>query len=276
MSHILLGHAIVTFWTNDMTKKYTFPRTPMQNAVWKRSIYSANPFPKICIVIPARMHSTRFPRKPLAMCGDKTLINTVYERCAATHYPTFVLTESLKIAEHVRDFGGECILTSGDHENGTSRCAAAAETFGDRYDYYVNVQGDMIDITIDVILKLIHRLEYHKPKGVTSCYTKMNDEDRADPNTVKVLHDSKGKAMWFLRSSLPYGDHHLGVYAYPKDVLLKYNELEETEYEYKENLEQLRFLMNDIDISLIEVEYSGSEINTEQDLKKWREINNHE
>jgi CMP-2-keto-3-deoxyoctulosonic acid synthetase len=59
-------------------------------------------------------------------------------------------------------------------------------------------------------------------------------------------------------------------------VLLKYNELEETEYEYKENLEQLRFLMNDIDISLIEVEYSGSEINTEQDLKKWREINNHE
>jgi len=280
MSHILLGHAIVTFGTNDMTEKWTFPQTPAQNAIRENSIYSANPFPRICIVIPARMHSTRFPGKPMVMCGDKTLINTVHDTCARTCYPTYVLTESLEIAEHVKDFGGNCILTSDTHKNGTSRCAAAAETFdmpdGNKYDYYINVQGDMIDINIDIIHKIIHRLEYHKPKCVTSCYTEMSDEDRADPNTVKVIHDEDGKAMWFLRSSLPYGDQHLGVYAYPTDILLEYDELKETKLEDMENLEQLRFLMNDIDIMLIEVEYSGSEINTEQDLKKWKEVNQYE
>ena len=134
----------------------------------------------------------------------------------------------------------------------------------------------MIDITIDVIRKIIHRLEYHQPKCVVSCYTEMNNEDRADPNTVKVIHDEDGKAMWFLRSSLPYGDQHLGVYAYPTDVLLKYKDLKETEIEQIENLEQLRFMMNDINIMLVEVDYSGFEINTPSDLKKWKEINNYE
>lgn len=252
----------------------------MINAKRENSFHGVRPFPRICIVIPARMGSTRFPNKPMEICGDKTLINTVHDKCKETGYDTYVLTESLKIAEHVEGFGGTCILTADTHKNGTSRCGAAAETFdtpdGNKYDYYINVQGDMIDITLDVIRKIIHRLEYHRPECVVSCYTEMNNEDRADPNTVKVIHDEDGKAMWFLRSSLPYGDQHLGVYAYPTDVLLKYKDLKETEIEQMENLEQLRFMMNDINIMLVEVDYSGFEINTPSDLKKWKEINNYE
>ena len=75
----------------------------MINAKKENSFHGVRPFPRICIVIPARMGSTRFPNKPMELCGDKTLINTVHDKCKETGYDTYVLTESLKIAEHVED-----------------------------------------------------------------------------------------------------------------------------------------------------------------------------
>ena len=212
---------------------------------------------KTGIVIPARIKSSRFPNKMLAELNGVPLIKHVYDICASTGFDTKVLTDSQEVLEVVPG-----ILT-GEAENGTERCSLKAIELG--WDCFINVQGDMPDITPAIIGAVANKLQTNH---VVTAYTDMNSVDRSNPNSVKLIHNG-GKAHWFCRASLEYGDHHLGVYGYSQAALLEYPKLEKTKEEEIEKLEQLRWLQNNIDIALVKVDFDGIEINTPEDLENW-------
>ena len=216
---------------------------------------------RVGIVIPARIKSTRFPNKMLAELNGVPLIKHVYDICASIGLETVVLTDSEEIANIVP------ARMTGEADNGTERCSQKAIELG--WDYYINVQGDMPDITVDIISEMVkHVPEYH----VLTAYTEMNQVDRASPDSVKLIHNGN-KAKWFCRASLEYGDHHLGIYGYSRAALMEYSNLTKTKEEDIEKLEQLRWLQNNIDIGVIKVDFNGIEINTPEDLDKWHKQN---
>ena len=213
------------------------------------------------IVIPARLASTRFPNKMLAELNGVPLIQHVFNRCKETELPTYVVTPDKEIVEVI---GKENTILVGDAENGTARCALAADYIN--YANFINVQGDMPDITAKIITDVARLLGKY---GVVTAYTKMTDEQRNDPNTVKILHNNR-TAKWFGRGITGYGDHHLGIYGYRNHVLNDYGNLERYPEEEIEQLEQLRWIQNDVKMGVVEVEFNGIEINTKEDLNKWQ------
>lgn len=220
------------------------------------------------ILIPARLASTRFPKKMLADLNGVPLIRHVYQKCAATGLDTYVLTDSDEIASVLPIESKFIIMSENDHDNGTSRCMGA---IGNplEYDWFINVQGDMPDITEDIIFAVKDELRY---SDVSTAYTKMNNSDRADPNVVKMIH-SRDRAHWFLRAPLSYGDRHLGIYGYTRMSKSIYSVTKKFPEEDIEKLEQLRWIQNGIKISVVEVEFDGVEINTPDDLEYWNRLN---
>jgi 3-deoxy-manno-octulosonate cytidylyltransferase (CMP-KDO synthetase) len=218
------------------------------------------------ILIPARIASSRFPNKMLADLNGIPLISHVYQKCAATGIDTFVLTDSHEIFTLFPK--GTAIMTKLGHENGTSRCM---EVIGDHlnYDRYINVQGDMPDITVDIIKVVEDQLNYC---DVATVYTEMEEKDRSDPNVVKMIHNGN-TAHWFLRASLAYGDRHLGVYGYTKFAKSLYEVTEKFAEEDLESLEQLRWIQNHVKIGVTSVKFNGTEINTPEDLEQWKQAN---
>jgi len=213
------------------------------------------------ILIPARYASTRFPGKMMELLNGVPLIEHVYNRCVATGLDTYVLTDHQDIYNYLG--GSKCIMTQ-EAENGTQRCMQVIDEVLE-YDRYINVQGDMPDITEDIIRAV--ELELQK-SDVSTAYTPMDFNLRSDPNCVKMIHN-RGRAHWFLRASLPYGDHHLGIYGYNREVKAMYNASTKYTEETLEQLEQLRWIQNSIRIGVVEVEFDGIEINSPQDLKDW-------
>jgi len=212
------------------------------------------------ILIPARLDSTRFPNKMLAELDGVPLIQRVYEKCKQSGLSTYVVTPD----EQIKDLIGKDTILVGDAENGTARCALAADYVN--YEYFINVQGDMPDITSDIILKVNELLNEY---DVVTPYTKMSDEQRSDPNSVKIIHNGR-TAKWFGRGITGYGDHHLGVYGYKNYLLNSYSSLKVYPEEEIERLEQLRWIQNDVKMGVVEVEFNGIEINTKEDLDKWQ------
>ena len=223
---------------------------------------------KTVILIPARIESKRFPRKMLSMLGDETLIQRVYRKCEETGFPTFVLTDSLEIVDHMPK--GKAFLTEADAENGTDRCCWWVNNVFQSYDCVINVQGDMPDITPHII-NTVHD-QILRGADVATVYAKMPPEKREVPSVVKVIHNGN-KARWFGRGFTRYGDHHLGIYGYSTEVLSGYRDLIKYEEEKIEKLEQLRWLQNDIEISMAEVVFDGIEINTPHDYLLWKNNN---
>lgn len=222
---------------------------------------------KTAILIPARIESKRFPRKMLSMLGDETLIQRVYRKCEEAGFPTFVLTDSLEIVDHMPK--AKAFLTE-DADNGTDRCCWYVNNVFQSYDRIINVQGDMPDITPEIINKVHDQLI--RGAQVATVYAKMPPEKREVPSVVKVIHNNN-KARWFGRGFTRYGDHHLGIYGYTSEVLSKYRKLTKYPEENIEKLEQLRWLQNDIDISMDEVSFDGIEINTPHDYLLWKNNN---
>ena len=178
------------------------------------------------------------------------LIRLVFDKCRTMGYDCFVVTDSKKIAQHI---SRESVIMSDEAENGTARIASVLNKL-EQYDIIVNVQGDMLDITIETLRPLLKRCMYH---DVTTCYTL-----GCKPEDVKVIHQ-EGKAMWFTRSDIGYGDRHLGIYAYKRHILQSYDLFEDSYPE--ENLEQNRILAH-YDINVVRVKYDGKEINTKEDI----------
>lgn len=218
---------------------------------------------KTAIIIPARLESTRFPEKMLTRVTDKhCLIQRVHHWCCCFHdtEDVYIATDSKKIASLFPD---KVIMTSSECPNGTARVAEAARELD--YDNFINVQGDMIDVP-PVFDMLISRLLNY---DVATVYTNFNDEQRQDPNSVKMVHNFM-TAQWFGRGITGYGDWHLGIYAYKKSALMAYNYLTIYEPEMYESLEQLRWLQNGYQIGVVHTNTPGAEINTKEDLKRWQ------
>jgi len=222
------------------------------------------------ILIPARYGSTRYPAKPLAMLDGVPMIRRVYDACIASKIPTYVLTDNKTIAQCIQSAGGKVYIDSKDYANGTERCAGAIKSsLFDEYDNFINVQGDMPDVTIDIIEKVKWHLQHYP---VTTVWTEMPEEKQNDPNSVKMVR-AGDQCLWFGRGMTGYGNWHLGVYGYRRNALEMYPTLEIEKEETIEQLEQLRWLKNGWQIGCLSVQYNGVEINTPEDVNEW--LNKH-
>ena len=209
----------------------------------------------IAVVIPARLNSTRVKHKMLMKFDDEPLIRLVFDKVRMMGYDTFVATDSKRIAKL---FPIKWCIQTGKADNGTHRLSKRVVLdLVNEYDYILNVQGDMLDINLDTMRPIIKALN-KKDVVCLTAYTK-----GAKPDDVKVIHQN-GKAMWFTRSDIGYGDRHLGIYAYKPYMLKAYRVMKD---KYKlENLEQNRILgLYDIDV--VETTYDGVEVNTYKDIK---------
>lgn len=214
---------------------------------------------KTAIVIPARINSTRYPKKMLCDVGGKTLIRHVYDQCTESGYNVYVVTDSEEIANQV-----PTAFIVSEADNGTERISKIVDKIP-QYRAIINVQGDMVQVPVSDLPKLVKLLEkYH----VATLKHPMNDSQRTDPNTVKVISTGH-RAHWFCRAPLKYGDWHYGIYAYHPTLLKMYPTLSKHPEEDFESLEQLRWLQHGYTIG---VDFAGpaAEINTPDDLEMFK------
>ena len=234
---------------------------------------------KNIIVIPARLASTRLPRKLLAdLCG-KTVIARVIERCKQSQKADAIMvaTDSEEILREVQACGAEGIMTSADHCCGTDRIAEALEH--NNAQHIVNVQGDEPFIDPALIDALFTSLE--AGDEMVSAATDIEGDALADPSNVKVVLNAASYALYFSRSVIPYnrdnayaGNYwwHLGIYGYQKETLSKLTSLEPAPLEIAESLEQLRALHHGISIKIITTTEKALAIDTPEDLEAAKQI----
>jgi 3-deoxy-manno-octulosonate cytidylyltransferase (CMP-KDO synthetase) len=237
-------------------------------------------------IIPARYASTRFPGKPLAMLGGRTVIQRVYEQVAAVLEEAYVATDDERIFKAVEEFGGRVVMTRQDHKSGTDRIEEAAEKIGTQADVIINIQGDEPFIQKSQIETLKKLFENPDTQIGTLGKRFDNIEAASNPNSPKIVTDKNGFALYFSRSIIPYirGKEqtewlqhfpflkHLGLYAYRRDVLRQITQLPQSPLELAESLEQLRWLENGyrIRVGLTDVETVG--IDTPEDLRRAEEF----
>ena len=230
----------------------------------------------IIAVIPARYAATRFPGKLMKILGSKTIIRHVYENTVATGLfnDVFVVTDSDIIYNEITSHGGKAVMSKKEHESGSDRIAEAVVDMN--ADVIVNVQGDEPFIKKEPLEKLV-RLFDDASAQVASLMKKISKEEAANPNNVKVITDRSGNALYFSRSVVPYQRDaafvaeyflHVGVYAYKKDVLVKFTQWPQSPLEKTEKLEQLRYLENGIKIKMAETDYNNIAIDTPEDLER--------
>lgn len=231
-------------------------------------------------VIPSRYASTRLEGKPLKdICGH-TMIEWVYKRTKLSNLDEVVVaTDDERIYKAVERFGGKAILTSKEHENGTSRIAEVCTKYED-YDVIVNVQGDEPLIEPEMINSIINSFKEDDTISMSTLKYKIDTmEEIENPNYVKVITDKKGYALYFSRSVIPYPRKldiqnyykHVGIYGYKRDFVVEYAKMEPTPLELSESLEQLRALENGYRIKVMETPYKIIGVDTQEELEKVRE-----
>ena len=231
-------------------------------------------------VIPSRYASTRLEGKPLKdICGH-TMIEWVYKRTKLSNLDEVVVaTDDERIYKEVERFGGKAILTSKEHENGTSRIAEVCTKYED-YDVIVNVQGDEPLIEPEMINSIINSFKEDDTISMRTLKYKIDTmEEIENPNYVKVITDKKGYALYFSRSVIPYPRKldiqnyykHVGIYGYKRDFVVEYAKMEPTPLELSESLEQLRALENGYRIKVMETPYKIIGVDTQEELEKVRE-----
>jgi len=207
------------------------------------------------IVIPARYGSSRFPGKPLALIGDEPMIVHVWRLAISSGAQRVVIaTDHESIASVCESVGASVCMKSTTPETGTDRIAEVVE----RHDWpdddiVVNLQGDEPQMPAPALLQVARNLRDHADASIATLSTPINDESEArDPNVVKVVTDSRGMALYFSRSSIPYQrgkdfrpatlHRHLGLYAFRARFLREFQHLPQAPIEQNEMLEQLRAL----------------------------------
>jgi 3-deoxy-manno-octulosonate cytidylyltransferase (CMP-KDO synthetase) len=230
---------------------------------------------KAIAVIPARLASTRLPRKMLREIAGKPLIGVVYEAVHSSPLLAEVLvaTDSEEIMDVCRQHGWKARMTSPAHHSGTERVheVSGRETA----DVYINVQGDEPLMRPEHIAALLHVME-NPAAEVGTLMTPAAEVDIPNPNAVKVVTDLRGRAMYFSRAPIPFDRDgarppyfkHLGLYAYRKAALDRFMKLPESSLEKSERLEQLRFLENGIPIFVRETPHDSVGVDTEEDLQR--------
>ncbi len=240
---------------------------------------------KVIAIIPARYESTRFPGKPLVKLGTKYIIQHVYERVLSSGLFAEIVvgTDDQRIFEAVESFGGKVVLTSKKHESGTDRVAEVCRKLPScsDADVVVNVQGDEPFVFREPLKKLIAAFDDPLVQVASLMHRMKKDFD--DPNSVKVVCDKEGFSLNFSRKLIPFEQdnkleqkpeyfRHIGVYAFRREMLFRFVEMQHGKLEQIEKLEQLRLLENDIRLKMIETDYEGIGIDTPEDLEKAEKI----
>ena len=247
-------------------------------------------FMKAIIIIPARMGSSRFPNKPLADINGKPMIIHVADRAKEANIgEIYIACAEKEIADIVQKYDYNAILTNPDHPSGTDRIYEAIQKIPNNdYEIIVNVQGDLPTIEPHLISDSLYALDNSKA-DISTLVCKITDDDEIkNPNIVKALVDwssdknrSKnekmtGDAYDFSRDAKTANDgnyyHHIGLYAYRKDALTKFINLEPSEREISNKLEQLRALDNGMKIEAIKVETIPIGVDTPEDLEKAKKL----
>lgn len=237
-------------------------------------------------IIPARYASTRFPGKPLALLGNKPMIQWVYERASAVLQDLVVATDDIRIKEVVEGFGGEAVMTSSRHQTGTERCAEALERIQEnqleKFTHVINIQGDE-PLLSQAHLEALKACFKDQSTLIATLIQILPDiEDLGNPNVVKVVVDKQFQALYFSRSPLPYirktpgqdlqHTHacytHIGLYAFKADVLRNLIKLPASPLEEAESLEQLRWLENAYPIQTVLTDHKSIGVDTPEDLEK--------
>lgn len=236
------------------------------------------------VIIPARLGSTRFPRKVLADRTGRPLIQHVWEQARLSAAERIVIaTDADEVAACVRSFGGQCVMTSPAHENGTSRLAEASTLLGLGDEaIVVNVQGDEPEIEPDTIDAAIDLLERSGAEMSTIATPIESDAVFTSPSAVKVVlrsaPDGVARAMYFSRAPIPYvrdsGDRaerllHVGLYAYRAGFLRRYAALPSTPLERAEKLEQLRALEHGFEIAVGVRAIASVGVDTPEDYERF-------
>lgn len=239
--------------------------------------------PKTAIVIPARLESTRLPRKLLLDRTGKSLIEHTYQSALSSKLSSEVIvaTDSHEIADCVNGFGGKVVMTRTGHVSGSSRVAEAAETL--EAEIVVNVQGDEPEISGEAIDAAIRVLLKSSTAAVSTLATAIRSRPQLeDKSVVKVVFDRKGRALYFSRSPIPcprqWSDdlltsepatfyQHVGLYAYRKSFLAEMVNLPAAVCETVESLEQLRFLDSGYEIQVETVHDHACGIDTPKDYE---------
>lgn len=237
----------------------------------------------ICIagLIPARLAATRLPNKPLLDIAGKPMIQWVYQHAMESELlnEVIVATPDQEIFDSVVSFGGKAIMTSAAHRSGTDRLAEAAGKI--TADIIVNIQGDepLLDpYAIDLLAQAMLR-DVDLPMASLMC--PITDLAEADnPSVVKVVTNNENNALYFSRSRIPYTRDnsetrimkHIGIYAYTRQFLLIFADMEPTSLEKSESLEQLRALENGYRIKMVETTFSPTSVDTPDDLEHVRNI----
>ncbi len=231
-------------------------------------------------MIPARYAASRFPGKLMKDLAGKPVIVRTYEAARKTGLfdAVVVVTDSDEIAGAIRGAGGEVIMSRQQHETGSDRIAEAVADL--EVDIVVNVQGDEPFTERESLEKLLQvfREDPHRQTDLASLMTEITDpEEIRDPNTVKVITDKDGFALYFSRAPIPYQRaespkaayyKHKGVYAFRKSALLDFRRLPMQPLEAVEKIEAIRFLEYGKRIRMVITRVSGIEIDTPEDLEK--------
>jgi len=243
--------------------------------------------PDFFVVIPARLGSTRLPRKPLADIAGKPMVIRVAERAKQSlAHSVVVATDSPEIEAACNEYRIECLLTSPDHPTGTDRLAEVAQLLKLPADaLVVNVQGDEPLIPPDLINQVAQTLAENTQCAISTVAVPIADHAEIDnPNVVKVVLNRAGEALYFSRAPIPFvrdtqsvhkTEHlrHLGIYAYRADFLQAYSRLEPAPPEQAEALEQLRALWNGYRIAVhIASKTPPAGIDTPEDLERVRRL----
>lgn len=238
---------------------------------------------KVIGIIPARYSSSRFPGKPLVDIGGKSMIQRVYEQVKNTSclHEVIVATDDDRIAEHVKSFAGNVIMTASSHQSGTDRCAEViAKVSG--FDIVINIQGDepfINPLQIELLASCFDKEETQ----IATLVKKIHTEDELfNVNIPKVVRSIAGQAIYFSRQTIPYlrgieqknwlSKHsyfkHIGIYGYRTDVLKELTQLPISILEETEALEQLRWIEHGYTIQTAETEHETIAVDTQEDLER--------
>jgi len=238
------------------------------------------------VIIPARLHSSRLPRKLLLPLGERSILSHVYHRClhAKGIDAVYIATDSEEIAAHCRHFTADIMMTDTSHQSGTDRIAEAAAAL--EAEVIVNVQGDEPFIDPDLISQIAKAVTPEQP--MSSAMRRIHHTAALhDHSVVKVVVNQKREALYFSRALIPHyrdGDallaaetgtlpeslrfyQHIGIYGYHRDFLLTYSQLPPSYLEQMERLEQLRVLENGYTIRMIETDHDALGIDTMEDYQ---------
>ena len=241
---------------------------------------------KKVIIIPARLDSSRLPKKVLLDLKGKTVIQRVYEQSLKVKNVdgVYIATDSIEIKEVCETFTDKVIITKNTHQSGTDRIGEAVSAID--CDIVINVQGDEPFIEPSLIEALVNSFS-NSDISMSSAMSKINNvKDLQNTNVVKVVTDLHNNALFFSRSLIPFPRdvkeisiakevlekyqfyRHIGIYGYRKDFLLKFVNMEQSYLEKVEKLEQLRALENGFKIKMIEANSSLIGIDTREDYEE--------